>query len=54
MTKTEWVKNIKTGSVGQVLSRYTHTVNGKRMVEVRPLSSAPKAYWLEKHTETAE
>lgn len=50
---TEYVRNIKTGTVGQVVCRYINTKTGKPMVQVKPLSQMKDAYWLASHVEAA-
>jgi hypothetical protein len=42
-----WVKNVKTGNTGTIISQYVNTKTGKPMVEVAVLGIASKkAYWL--------
>lgn len=50
---TEWVRNTKTGTVGQVVCRYNRTTDGKAIVQVRPISQMKDAYWQASHVEVA-
>jgi hypothetical protein len=45
--KGTWVRNVKTGNIGTIISQYVNTSNGKPMVEVAVMGIASKkAYWL--------
>lgn len=52
-TNTEWVRNTKTGSVGQVVCRYINTRTHKPMVQVKAVGQLKDAYWLASHVEAA-
>ena len=49
-TNKQEVQNIKTGTVGWMLSKYNRTTDGKEMVEVVTLSRGMKtAHWESKN-----
>ena len=51
-TKTEMVRNIKTGTTGFVICRYNRRNDGKAIVQVNS-GAAKDAYWLAAHVEAA-
>lgn len=48
----EYVANIKTGTIGEVMCRYNRTNDGKAIVQVET-NHGKIAYWLASHVEAA-
>ena len=44
----KWVKNTKSGNLGQVVEAYARTRDGKPMVQVRTITGL-KAFWEARH-----